>query len=116
MQVWTYRSRVAVVLSVTHKGQPIQDALKLQRLQQMLFDMMDQKHQGIVTIKTVSCLGNCLGRQVPWTWGCLDMTQAAPQQLAFQHLHLVCAVRVMTDLLGWPLNGDCNGYQPQSHT
>ena len=54
-QVWTYRSRVAVVLSVTHKGQPIQDALKLQRLQQMLFDMMDQKHQGIVTIKTVSC-------------------------------------------------------------
>ena len=52
-QVWTYRSRVAVVLSVTHKGQPIQDATKLQRLQQMLFDMMDQKHQGIVTIKTV---------------------------------------------------------------
>ena len=45
---------MAVVLSVTHKGQPIQDATKLQRLQQMLFDMMDQKHQGIVTIKTVS--------------------------------------------------------------
>ena len=45
-----------MVLSVTHKGQPIQDALKLQRLQQMLFDMMDQKHQGIVTIKTV---GSC---------------------------------------------------------
>ncbi len=64
MQVWTYRSRVAVVLSVTHKGQPIQDALKLQRLQQMLFDMMDQKHQGIVTIKTVSCpVRSCLGRE-----------------------------------------------------
>ena len=43
-----------MVLSVTHKGQPIQDATKLQRLQQLLFDMMDQKHQGIVTIKTVS--------------------------------------------------------------
>ncbi len=43
-----------MVLSVTHKGQPIQDATKLQRLQQLLFDMMDQKHQGIVTIKTAS--------------------------------------------------------------
>lgn len=52
-QVWTYRSRVAVVLSVTHKGQPIQDALKLQRLQQLLFDMMDRQRHGIVTIKTV---------------------------------------------------------------
>lgn len=51
--VWTYRSRVAIVLSVTHKGQPIQDALKLQRLQQILFDMMDRQRQGIVTIKTV---------------------------------------------------------------
>lgn len=50
---------MAVVLSVTHKGQPIQDALKLQRLQQMLFDMMDQKHQGIVTIKTVSSPSVC---------------------------------------------------------
>ena len=53
---------MAVVLSVTHKGQPIQDALKLQRLQQMLFDMMDQKHQGIVTIKTVSCPLSCPGQ------------------------------------------------------
>ena len=53
--MWTYKNRVAIVLSVTHKGQPIQDALKLQRLQQLLFDMMDRQRQGIVTIKTVRC-------------------------------------------------------------
>lgn len=48
---------MAIVLSVTHKGQPIQDALKLQRLQQILFDMMDRQRQGIVTIKTVCTQG-----------------------------------------------------------
>jgi len=85
--VWTYRSRVAVVLSVTHKGQPIQDALKLQRLQQMLFDMMDQKHQGIVTIKTVSC-PLCLPEQAGnlCVWVVLKSPASRPpKQTACQH-------------------------------
>ncbi|KAK9829031.1 hypothetical protein WJX72_003510 [[Myrmecia] bisecta] len=51
--VWTYKTRVAFVLSVTEKGQPIQDGIKLQRLRQLLFDMMDNQCNGIVNIKRV---------------------------------------------------------------
>ena len=96
---------MAVVLSVTHKGQPIQDALKLQRLQQMLFDMMDQKHQGIVTIKTVSRpFDVCLGRDVTACAG----WSGSP----LLHVHLsrhrvsicarVCTVFMQAALLKWP--------------
>jgi predicted amino acid-binding ACT domain protein len=38
--VWTYKGRVAFVLSVTEKGQPVQDAIKLERLRQLVTDIM----------------------------------------------------------------------------
>ena len=52
-QVWTYKHRVAFVLSVTENGMPVQDGIKLQRLQQLLFGMMDGNGDGIVDIKRV---------------------------------------------------------------
>ena len=52
-QVWTYHGRVAFVLSVTEKGQPIADSVKLQRLRQILFSLMDHHGEGIVNIKRV---------------------------------------------------------------
>ena len=52
-QVWTYHGRVAFVLSVTEKGQPIADSVKLQRLRQILFSLMDHNGEGIVNIKRV---------------------------------------------------------------
>ena len=60
LQVWTYKQRVAFVLSVTENGMPIHDGVKLQRLQQLLFTMMDSEGNGIVAIKRVrSC---CSGK------------------------------------------------------
>lgn len=41
MQVWTYQNRVAFVLSVTEKGKPVENVIKLQRLQQLVQDIMD---------------------------------------------------------------------------
>lgn len=35
-QVWTYRGRVAFVLSITEKGLPVVDGIKLQRLRQLV--------------------------------------------------------------------------------
>lgn len=55
LQVWTFKERVAFVLSVTDKGVPIRDGIKLQRLKQLLSQMMDARGQGVVNIKTVSC-------------------------------------------------------------
>lgn len=56
IQVWTFKNRVAFVLSVTDRGEPVRDGIKLQRLQQLLCSMMDQQGNGIVNIKTV-CTG-----------------------------------------------------------
>ena len=53
LQVWTFNDRVAFVLSVTENGQPVQDGMKLQRLRQLLFRMMDEQGTGIVSIKKV---------------------------------------------------------------
>lgn len=38
--VWTYKGRVAFVLSVTEKGQPVAEGLKAQRLQQLVRGIM----------------------------------------------------------------------------
>eukprot|EP00891_Asterochloris_glomerata_P002138 jgi/Astpho2/2138/Aster-03131 len=51
--VWTFNDRVAFVLSVTENGQPVQDGMKLQRLRQLLLQMMDEQGTGIVSIKKV---------------------------------------------------------------
>ena len=40
VQVWTYKGRVAFVLSVLEKNKPIADRLKLQRLSQIMLDIM----------------------------------------------------------------------------
>ncbi len=53
LQVWTFKNRVAFVLSVTDKGQPVRDGIKLQRLKQLLRTMMDKHGNGVVNIKTV---------------------------------------------------------------
>ena len=58
-QVWTYHGRVAFVLSVTEKGQPIADSVKLQRLRQILFSLMDHHGEGIVNIKRVHLNISC---------------------------------------------------------
>src|SRR6476661_1874726 len=38
--VWTYKGRVAFVFSVTEKGKPVADEMKLQRLRQMVEEIM----------------------------------------------------------------------------
>lgn len=40
LQVWTYKGRVAFVLSVLEKNKPVQDCVKLQRLRQIMLDIM----------------------------------------------------------------------------
>lgn len=49
-QVWTYASRVAFVLSVTAKGQPIHEDIRLQRLQQLL--LLRMSPDGHATVNT----------------------------------------------------------------
>ncbi|PSC74677.1 ACT domain-containing ACR2 [Micractinium conductrix] len=41
--VWTYRGRVAFVLSVTEKGMPVVDGIKLQRLRQLVLGIMTRR-------------------------------------------------------------------------
>lgn len=53
VQVWTFKNRVAFVLSVTDRGEPVRDGIKLQRLQQLLCTMMDSQGNGVVNIKAV---------------------------------------------------------------
>ena len=53
VQVWTFKNRVAFVLSVTDKGEPVRDGIKLHRLKQLLRVMMDNQGNGVVNIKTV---------------------------------------------------------------
>ena len=43
LQVWTYRGRVAFVLSVTEKGMPVVDGIKLQRLRQLVLGIMTRR-------------------------------------------------------------------------
>ena len=54
LQVWTYKGRVAFVLSVLEKNKPIADHVKLQRLSQIMLDIMGGD-LGIVTMDQV-CL------------------------------------------------------------
>lgn len=42
-QVWTYRGRVAFVLSITEKGLPVVDGIKLQRLRQLVLGIMTRR-------------------------------------------------------------------------
>lgn len=53
LQVWTYHSRAAFVLSVTEKGQPVLDGIKLQRLRQLLLQQIDDSQEGMINIKKV---------------------------------------------------------------
>ena len=64
-QVWTYRGRVAFVLSVTEKGRPVCDSIKLQRLKQLVSDIMVADGQTIVDIKTVRAGGRAGERRGP---------------------------------------------------
>lgn len=41
--VWTYRGRVAFVLSITEKGLPVVDGIKLQRLRQLVLGIMTRR-------------------------------------------------------------------------
>jgi hypothetical protein len=41
--VWTYKGRVAFVLSVTEKGMPVVDGIKLQRLRQLVLGIMTRR-------------------------------------------------------------------------
>ena len=41
------------MLSVTDKGEPVRDGIKLHRLKQLLRVMMDNQGNGVVNIKTV---------------------------------------------------------------
>ena len=52
LQVWTYKGRVAFVLSVLEKNTPIADSTKLQRLSQIMLDIMGGS-LGIVSIAQV---------------------------------------------------------------
>lgn len=47
-QVWTYRGRVAFVLSVTEKGRPVCDGIKLQRLKQLVTDIMTTEGSTVI--------------------------------------------------------------------
>jgi hypothetical protein len=41
--VWTYKGRVAFVLSITEKGLPVVDGIKLQRLRQLVLGIMTRR-------------------------------------------------------------------------
>lgn len=51
--VWTYNSRVAFVVSVLEKNQPVKDRIKLERLHQLLAEKMDARGDCIVNVSTV---------------------------------------------------------------
>jgi hypothetical protein len=53
VQVWTYKGRVAFVLSVTENGRPIEDHVRLDRLIEFLTSMVEGGG-GIVHVETVS--------------------------------------------------------------
>jgi hypothetical protein len=53
LQVWTYNSRVAFVISVVENEQPIKDLFKLQKLRELLQWKMDTGGSTIVNISSV---------------------------------------------------------------
>ena len=57
MQVWTYKGRVAFVLSVLEKNKPVADHVKLQRLSQIMLDIMVEILALSVWIRCASILG-----------------------------------------------------------
>lgn len=65
VQVWTYAARVAFVLSVTAKGEPIRDDVKLQRLRQMLLNIMSSDGRGTVISRKVGRLSHSAHRTWP---------------------------------------------------
>ena len=52
--MWTYKGRVAFVLSVLEKNKPLADSMKLQRLSQLMLDIMGGD-LGIVNMHQVCC-------------------------------------------------------------
>lgn len=70
--VWTYRDRVACVMSVVEEAnqRPVSEGAKLQRLQQLLLAMVDASDNGIVKSQVgwAWVLG---GRQVVGAGGCV---------------------------------------------
>ena len=56
--MWTYKGRVAFVLSVLEKNKPLADSMKLQRLSQLMLDIMGGD-LGIVNMHQV-CWWLCL--------------------------------------------------------
>lgn len=51
--VWTYRNRVAFVLSLTDNGRPLSDPSKKKALSNLLLEMMDKNGNGIVKFSDV---------------------------------------------------------------
>ncbi len=92
--MWTYHGRVAFVLSVTEKGQPIADSVKLQRLRQILFSLMDHNGEGIVNIKRVR---PCFRSALHVSFCKSDEAPAAPRGHAAHHT----ALRVYTLRFLW---------------
>jgi UTP:GlnB (protein PII) uridylyltransferase len=54
--VWTYKGRVAFVFSVTEKGKPVADETKLQRLRQMVAEIMEAMGRS-ATVRTQQVKG-----------------------------------------------------------
>ena len=54
--VWTYNGRVAFVFSITDKGQPVQDNMKLERLRQLVGEILASTG-GTWTVRTLKVRG-----------------------------------------------------------
>lgn len=60
---------MAFVLSVTENGRPIQDAHRLDRLQKILFRMVNSDGRGVVHAKLVSVSGSLKFLRRQWSSG-----------------------------------------------
>ena len=87
-QVWTYNKRAAFVLSVTEKGRPVMDHIKLQRLHQILFNLVDNHDDGIINIKHVSCQARVEGSLAGTRCACSVPLEPPPSRsrLLAQHV------------------------------
>lgn len=67
LQVWTYRGRVAFVLSITEKGMPVVDGIKLQRLRQLVLG----EPRGLACCDATCCtrLSGCAFCRRQWRTG-----------------------------------------------
>ena len=67
LQVWTYRGRVAFVLSITEKGMPVVDGIKLQRLRQLVLG----EPRGLACCDAMCCtrLSGCAFCRRQWMTG-----------------------------------------------